>query len=260
MPKLFGVIMEKEICINIPGSELEIRSILRGSFNSPLAILAPGLGGWKNDLLLFNASRYFEKLGISTLRVSFYGDDINQRNIGDFSVKTNAQDIDTIVDYTKKMGSDWVAVIGHSYSGMAIIYSPKQEFESAILWDPSHTDGYKSNQTIENIKNDFIFIKNLGIFVSAKGPGYVLSEKVFTEYEPGSTTMAKNFNINTLVINAANSGEEMLRYGQDYAKNINAASEHIVIQGASHPFTEDGAMEELFSKTASWILRNYHQK
>jgi hypothetical protein len=76
--------MEKNVCIPIPNSELEIHGILRGKYTSPLAILAPGLGGWQHDLLLFNASRFFEQHGISTLRVSFYGDDNKQRNIGDF--------------------------------------------------------------------------------------------------------------------------------------------------------------------------------
>jgi alpha/beta superfamily hydrolase len=244
---------ETEVHIPVPDSGLEIHGVLRGDYSSPLAVLAPGLGGWMHDLLLFNASRFFEKQGIATLRVSFYGDDKKQRNIGDFGVKTNASDIDTIVDYVKEQGSEWVCVIGHSYSGMAIVYSAKQAFDAAVLWDASHTDGYDEPQAKKNLENDFMYIKELDSYVSANGSGYVLSRKVFEDYAPGSTEMAKNFTVDTLVVNAANSGEVMERFGKDYTNNINAETEHIVIPDASHPFTEDGAMERLYEATAQWI-------
>lgn len=65
--------------------------------------------------------------------------------------------------------------------------------------------------------------------------------------------MTKNFTVDTLVVNAANSGEVMKRFGKDYANNINAETEHIVIPDASHPFTEDGVMERLYEATARWI-------
>lgn len=244
---------EQDVTIPIPGTGLEIHGVLRGEYAQPLAILTPGLGGWMHDLILFNASRYFEEQGIATLRVSFYGDSERQRNIGDFDVKTNAADIDTIVDYVKKQGSEWVCVIGHSYSGMAITYSQKQAFDAAILWDASHTDGYDEPQSKRNLENDFLYIDQLGSYVSASGPGYVLSRKVFEDYAPGSTAMAKAFRVNTLIINAEESGEAMRRFGEDYARAIDASAEHIVIPGASHPFTEDGAMEKLYGITTEWI-------
>jgi alpha/beta superfamily hydrolase len=244
---------EQDVTIPIPETELEIQGVLRGEYSQPLAILAPGLGGWMHDLILFNASRYFERQGIATLRVSFYGDSDKQRNIGDFDVKTNAADIDTIVDYAKQRGSEWICVIGHSYSGMAIVYSQKQAFDAAVLWDASHTDGYDEPQSKKNLEKDFLYIDQLGSYVSANGPGYVLSRKVFENYAPGSTSMAQAFKIDTLVVNAEESGKTMLRFGKDYASSISASTEHVVIPGASHPFTEDGAMEKLYGITTDWI-------
>jgi len=232
---------------------LEIRGTLRGEYAQPLAILAPGLGGWMHDLLLFNAARFFETREIATLRVSFYGDDAKQRNIGDFDVKTNAADIDTIVDYAREQGADWICVIGHSYSGMAIVYSQMQAFDAAVLWDASHTDGYDEPKAIESLEKDFLYVDELGSYVSANGSGYVLSRKVFQNYAPGSTAMARAFTVDTLVVNAGESGEAMQRFGQDYADAINAETKHIIIPGASHPFTEDGATERLYEVTANWI-------
>lgn len=246
---------EMEVNIPIPETRLEVHATLRGDSGQPLAILAPGLGGWMHDLILFNASRYFEKRGIATLRVSFYGDSKKQRDIGDFDVKTNADDIDTVVQYARQQSFPWICVIGHSYAGMAIVYSKRQDFDAAIMWDASHTDGYDEPESKGNLEKDFLYVAELGAYVSAKGPGYVLSRKVFENYAPGSTAMAKNFTINSLVVNAANSGDVMLRFGYDYAQAINAETEHVVIPGASHSFTEDGAMELLYEVTADWIKR-----
>lgn len=243
---------ERKVQIPISNTELNIHGVLRGEYSLQLAVLVPGLGGWMHDLLLFNASRYLEKHGISSLRVSFYGDGDDQRNIGDFDVNVNTKDIDTIVNYAKRKGAGLVCVIGHSYGGMAIVYSKRQQFDTAVLWDPSHTGGYDEPMAINNLAEDFIFIKELDSYVSSKGPGYVLSRKVFENYAPGSTAMAGKFKIDTLVVNASNS-KEMQKFGKDYADSINAKTKHIIIPNSSHPFTEDGAMEKLFEETVKWV-------
>jgi len=243
---------EKKVEIPIPGSNLKIHGVLRGKFTSPLAILAPGLGGWMHDVIIFNASRYFEKHCIATLRVSFYGYDENQRNIKDFDVKTAAEDIDTIVDFVSGKGTTRVAVIGHSYSGMAIVYSNNQKFDTAVLWDPSHTGGYDEPMAINNLQKDFIYIKKLDSYVSGNAGGDVISRKVFENYEPGSTAMARKFKIPTLIVNA-DSSIEMKAYGQDYADSINAPTDRFVIAGSTHSFTEDGALEKLYNVTLDWL-------
>jgi alpha/beta superfamily hydrolase len=243
---------EQQIKIPIPETDLEIHGVLRGGSPKPLIILAPGLGGWMHDLLVFNASRFFEKHGIASLRVSFYGWDKHQRDIKDVYVKTFAQDIDTIVDYAKQQGNRRVAVIGHSYSGLGIVYSAKQQFDAAVLWDPTHTDGYEGAQAKKNLENDFIYIKEFNAYVAGKGSGDVISRKVFEEYAPGSTAKAKDFKIETLVINASYS-KEMKEYGKNYAESIDAPTKHIIIPNSTHPFVEDGAMEKLFEETLKWL-------
>ena len=152
---------ETEVQIPIPDTSLNIHGVLRGDYGKPLVILAHGLGGWMHEALMFNASRYFDENGIASLRVSFYGDGEDQRNINGYDVHTGAVDIDTIVDYVKDKSASWTCVVGHSYSGMAIVYSQKQRFDGAVLWDPSHTDGYDNQQAKSNLEKDFLFIKEL---------------------------------------------------------------------------------------------------
>jgi len=243
----------KETYIKIPvNGNLEIHGTLRGNITSPLIILCPGLGGWMHDLQMFNASRYFEKEGYSSLRISFYGHDKKQRNITDFGVKDNASDIDSVVEYARKNGAKFVAVVGHSFSGLAIAYSSKQEFDTGILWDPTHTDGYEDPLAQENLKKDYIYSDKLKSFVSGEGPGYVLSNKVFEEYDPGSTQAISKFRKPLLVINA-DENEPQITRGLDYVNNCPAKSKQIIIPDSSHSFTEDGALDKLYKATFLWI-------
>ncbi len=246
---------EQQIQIPIIGSKLNIHGVLRGDYSMPVVVLAHGLSGWMHETLMFNASRYFEKQGIASLRISFIGDADDQRDISDFGIHENADDIDTAVNYLKQKGSPWIGVIGHSYSGMAIVFSKQQKFDAAVLWDPSHTDNYESNDAKENLKRDFMFIKELDSYVAGLGSGYVISRKVFENHEPGSVTSARKFKVPTLVVNAGLS-KEMQAYGKSYADEIQAQTKQVIIPNSSHPFVEDGAMEELFEKTLEW-LRQY---
>jgi dienelactone hydrolase len=243
---------EKKVKIPIRGTNLEIHGVLRGDFSIPLVILAHGLGGWMHDVLMFNASRYFGKHGIASLRIDFYGWDEKQRDIKDCYVKTFAEDIDATVAYIKQHGAEWVGAIGHSYGGLAIAYSNNQEFDAAVLWDPTHTDGYENPDAKKNLEKDFIYLKELDSYVTGNGYGDVLSRKVFEGYAPGSTAKAKDFKVDTLIINADYS-EDMKKYGKNYADSISAPTKHIIIPNSTHPFVENGVMETLFSETLKWL-------
>lgn len=245
--------------IPVPNTAFTVHGVLRGNYSDPLVILAPGLGGWMHDLLLFNASRYFEQEGMASLRISFYGHDEHQRDIKNCDVKTFAADIDAVVDYTKKQGANWVGIVGHSYSGMAIVFSEQQRFDAAVLWDPSHTDGYDDPQAKTNLAKDFMYVKELDSYVSGMGPGYVLSRKVFENYEPGSNEKARNFRIGTLVINAGLS-KEMQKYGKEYVDSIDAPADQIILPNTTHPFVEDGAMERLYHVTSEWFKKQAFRK
>ncbi|HEY1645090.1 MAG TPA: alpha/beta hydrolase, partial [Candidatus Saccharimonadales bacterium] len=206
----------------------------------------------------FNAARYLDKQGFSTLRVSFYGFEDNQRDISDYDVNVGAEDIDTIVDYVKKKGVKWVAVVGHSYSGMAIVYSNKQRFDTAVLWDPSHSDSYSTLKAQLRLKEDFTYIKEINAYVSPVGSGQVISSKVFDSSILDSVDKSKKFKIPTLIINASWS-KEMKEYGKKYADSINAPTKRVVIPNSTHPFVEDGAMDKLFEITTKWVKQQLNK-
>lgn len=243
---------EQEVKIPLADSSLFIYGTLRGNYKKPLIVLCHGYGGWMHEMLLYNGARYFEKEGFSTLRLSMYGGGENSRNISDSDVITHAADIDDVVAFLRNNGASWVGVVGHSYSGLAIVYSRRQSFDAAALWDPTYSDGYEEPQAKENLAKDFVFIDELHSYVSGLGSGYVYAKTVFDNNYPKSNEMAAKFKIPTCVINASWSKEQQ-QYGKAYTTHINAQSNQVIIPNSSHPFTEDGAAEKLFAATADFF-------
>lgn len=205
-----------------------------------------------HEMLLYNGARYFEKKGFSTLRLSMYGGGEKSRNIAKSDVMTHASDIDDVVAFAKKQGVSWVGVAGHSYSGLAIIYSSKQSFNAAALWDPTHTDGYDDPRAIRNLEKDFVFVKELNAYVSGIGSGYVYAKSVFDNNYPKSKEMAAKFNVPTCVINASWSKAQK-KYGKEYADTIPAKTKQIIIPESTHPFTSEGAAEKVFAETTKFF-------
>lgn len=243
---------EQEVRIRLSNTDLYIYGVLRGSYTDPLIALCHGYGGWMHEMLLYNGARYFESQGFSTLRLSMYGGGEHSRDISDSDVMTHASDIDDVVAFVKKEGASWVGVVGHSYSGLATLYSTKQQFDAAVLWDPTHTDGYEEPQAKESLANDFLFVEELNAYVSGKGAGYVYAKTVFDNEYPKSQEVARRFKIPTCIINASWSSEQQ-KYGRAYAKDINAHTKQVVVPDSTHPFTSEGAAEKLFAETASFF-------
>lgn len=205
-----------------------------------------------HEMLLYNGARYFEKEGFSTLRLSMYGGGENSRDISGSDVLTHASDIDDAVAFVRDNGVSWVGVVGHSYSGLAIVYSSKQAFDAATLWDPTHTGGYDEPQAKKNLANDFVFINKINSYVSGIGSGYVYAKTVFDNNYPKSNEMASKFKVPTCVINASWSQEQQ-RYGKEYVDNIVAEAKQIIIPNSTHPFTGDGVADKLFNETSIYF-------
>ena len=243
---------ETEVKIPLSGSKLYIYGTLRGDYKHPLIILCHGYGGWMHEMLLYNAARHFEKEGFATLRLSMYGGGENSRNITESDVMTHANDIDDVVAFVREHNAKWIGVAGHSYSGMAIVYCKKQQFDAAALWDPTHTDGYDEPQNIKNLEDDFVFVSDLSSYVSGLGSGYVYAKTVFDNDYPKSQETATKFKVSTCIFNASWSKEQQ-RYGKSYANSIDAGTKQVIIPDSSHPFTEDGATKKLFVATAEYF-------
>ena len=247
---------EQEIKIQLTGTDRCIYGTLRGDYTNPLIILCHGYGGWMHEMLLYNGARFFENKGFSSLRLSMYGGGDKSRNISDSDVMTHASDIDDVVSFVKQQGSQWVGIAGHSYSGMAIVYSKQQEFNAAALWDPTHTDGYDEPESRRSLETDFVYVDEIKAYVSGSGSGYVYAKRVFDNTYPKSNEMAAKLKVPSCVINASWSKTQQ-KYGKDYADHIAGVSRQIIIPDCSHPFTEDGAADKLFAETSAFFKTTF---
>jgi hypothetical protein len=75
---------------------------------------------------------------------------------------------------------------------------------------------------------------------------------VFDNDYPKSQEAAKRFKVNTCVFNA-NWSKEQQSYGKNYTENIDAKAKQVIIPDSSHPFTEDGTAEKLYSATTEYF-------
>ncbi len=243
---------ERQLFIPAVETDITVHSMLRGELDNQLLIIVPGLGGKMNDLLPYSASRYFEERGLSTLRIDLYGNAVDQRNIKDTTVETIASDIDSAVNFAREQGVEWVGVIGHSYAGMAVLYSLSQAFDAAILWDPSHTDDFKTEASRRHLAEHYTYVEELDCYVSGDGSGHILPRSLFDNALPSSTEMAKKFTIGTLIVNAS-LNTELSQQGDEYREQIGVSVTQKTVTGASHRFTEDGALKSLFDITYDWL-------
>src|SRR5690348_12972313 len=110
-------IMEQAIKIKIPGTKKTMRGILRGSLTQPLVVFVHGLTGKMNEHIFFNGARFLEEHGYASFRFELYDFYADSRKLGECTIQTHADDLDTVVAYFRKRGAKHIFVVGHSYGG-----------------------------------------------------------------------------------------------------------------------------------------------
>ena len=128
--------MEREIKIKV-SKKFFVRGRLSGSLPQPLFIVVHGLPGSIYDGLHERATRWFAKQGFASFRFNLYDWQKDARQLIDCTLKTHAADLDAIIRYFRKRGVKKIYVAGHSFGGPTIFLSRDQDFDAAVLWDPS---------------------------------------------------------------------------------------------------------------------------
>lgn len=248
--------MSREKDVYVPSTQnenIEVHGILRGEGRTKAALIVHGFNGRANGLLQYMVARDLDTRGYDSLRIDLSGSSESERNITDLSIASIARDITSSIDFLRKNGAERIAFLGHSIGAMAVFYASSKP-DIAALWDPSSTDGYR----IENWDEygmPGIYNENLGVFVSTHGHGRIAPDSLFKEELESSQRAAQRFAVPTLIVNGGKS-QQMSEYGRLYTEAIPAQVTHVVDQEAGHLFTEDNAMERLFSQTGNWMDEN----
>ncbi len=242
--------MEKNIKIKI-SKKLSIYGKFNGSYKQPLFIIIHGLTGNMDEELYQSATHWFRKNGFSTFRFNLYSYQKDARQLMNCTLKTHSKDLDKIVNYFKNKGVQNIFIAGHSFGGPVILGSKKQNFNAAVLWDPT----YK----ISFIKKAYGFpkgkyVKELKAYITKWGVNFVISRAMAKEVESFPQSLAvKEFNIPFQIILA---GAGVLHQAKKYLRGVKVEHDLIIIKNATHYFNDTKDMrKKVFRYSMEWFKK-----
>jgi len=238
---------DKSVKIKTPDGKL-IYATLRGPLSRPLIIIIHGLASNVNEALHYNAARYFEKQGFSSLRVNLYSWEKGARRLHECTFSTHGQDIDTVLKYVAARGAKNIFITGHSYGWPSILHTKHRIFKAVAAWDGS----FLPNNNVDvplRVQKPKGRIINEGYFV-------VVGERMAKDsHRIKSIDLIKRFDAPVSFITVNRDGFGNLSGNKKMHKAANGPKELVIIKGASHNFVEEGKQEELYAATARWFKK-----
>lgn len=245
----FNKKMEKKLKIKVSEKNY-IYGRLSGTSRQPLIIIVHGFLETMDGDFYLNATRYFAKQGYATFRFNLYGGEKNARQMIDTTLKINASDIDAVVRYFRRNKFQKIFIAGHSYGGTGILLSSEQNFDGAVLWDPSYKMSFtKTEHGLPPIK----YIKEAKGYVMNWGINFIVGKPIVEEADIINwNNLTNNFHVPLKIIVA---GKGVLVKGaKHYFKTANKPKDLTVIKNATHYFndTED-IREKIFKISKDWF-------
>lgn len=239
--------MEKELKIKTTGGKT-IQAILRGSLRKPVIVLVHGLAGNLNEAMHYNAARYFEKQGFSTLRFNLYSWQKGSRKLHETTFSTHGEDIDAVVLYLTDNGAKKIFIAGHSYGFPSILHTKNRIFTAVAAWDGSilPTNHVDLPERSENPKGRII----------DEGYSVIVGEQMAIDsHTIKSLDLLKTFEQPISFITVDDNVNGNLSGAQRMQKAFKGEKELVVVKGAHHNFAEDGKQEELYKATVKWFKK-----
>lgn len=243
--------MEEDLRIPL-AKRLSIYGRLHGSLRRPLLITVHGLPGDVHDELHVQACQWFFERGFSTFRFNLYGWQKDARQLIDCTLKTHAEDLDAVIAYFRKLGVKKIYVAGHSFGGPTVLLSQEQDFEAAVLWDPSYDLSFTKK------KYGFpggTFVQSLNGYFMRWGTSVVLGKAMAEEADSLSWgSLTTDFRVPLKIIVAGNGA--LVPGAKRYIEGANEPKELMILKGATHYFDDTPKMrEQLFEQTRGWFGR-----
>lgn len=242
--------MEKNLRIKL-SKKLSLYGKFSGFFNQPLFIIVHGLPGNMDEEFYHLAARWFGRHGFSTFRFNLYGYQRDARQLMDCTIKTHSADLDAVIHYFRKRGTRRVFVAGHSFGGLTILYSRNQDFDGAVLWDPSYKISFtKTAYGFPGGK----YVKEINGYLMRWGVNVIIGKAMAEEIDSLPWDLiAKNFKVPFKIILA---GKGVLRNAKKYLNGVKTEKDLIIIKGATHYFNDQAGMQEkIFKASKEWFKR-----
>ena len=215
-----------------------------GRKDRPLIIFVHGFTGYKDEHMFFNGASFFVKHEISSFRFNLYGEEKDARKFNDCALSIHAKDLDSVVSYFGNK-SPKIIVIGHSFGGAVVVFSKNQEFDKAILWEPTPSP--------KELTKKAKYVKELDLYYFNEwGIAFTIGKEMIEENKRLNPVLQiKKFKKPVEII-VAGSGA-LVSAGKKYFENVNEPKKFAIIPNSTHSFDEDGAEEKLFQETLDFI-------
>lgn len=237
-----------ETQIKIPTTNKRfIYGTLRGPLNKPLLIFVHGFTGFKEEHIFFNGSRFFDKHNVSTFRFNLYHYEKDARKMEECTLSLHGKDLDVVIEYFRKKGVKKIFVVGHSFGGLTVLLSQKQNFNAAVLWDGSTNPSQVTKSTYVK-ELDRYYINNFDSYGFTVGKQMVEENKKLKPFK-----LIGKFTKPIKIIVAGKG--TLIKGGKKYYQLAHAPKDFAIIPDATHNFDEDGTEEKLFAETLSWIKK-----
>jgi dienelactone hydrolase len=225
---------------------------LAGAKGRPLVIIVHGLPCSINEGIYERACEFFSKAGYATYRFGLYDWHKDARQLIDCTLSIHAQDLDAVVDHFRRKGFKKIYVAGHSFGGPTILLSKKQDFDAAVLWDPSYDVSFtKKKYGVPGGRS----IKSLNGYFMRWGVNVVLSRRMAREVDELEwDSLTPSFHVPLKLIAA---GKGILVNGcKKYIAHANEPKQLEILKGATHYFDDTPSMQNrLFISTKNWFQK-----
>lgn len=242
--------MEKKIKIKL-SKKFSLYGKFSGSFSQPLFIIVHGFSGNMDEEFYQSATYWFGKHGFSTFRFNLYSYQKDARQLMECTLKTHGADIDAIIRYFKKKGIKRVFIAGHSFGGLTIFFSHNQDFNGALLWDPSYKISFtKATYGFPGGK----YIKKINGYLMKWGINLIIGKEMAKEVDSLQwDSLTKNFKVPFKIILA---GKGALKGAKKYLNRAKVEKDLMIIKEATHYFNDQkGMREKIFKASERWFKK-----
>ena len=214
------------------------------SAKDKLIIFVHGLSGNQHEHQYFNAVPFFNAIGYDTFRFDFYSNASDSRPSSVSSVSTHADDLNLIINRFRNRYRD-IYLIGHSIGCLAIMNAETRSVKKIIYWDP--TNGMES---LDEKRGEYMAEKDVCIL--HWGYESLISNKMIDEWMEAYDVKeySKRIKGDCAFIFAGNAGKD--KAWIPYIERF----EHVIIEGATHRFTEEGTLKRLYEETLRLIEKS----
>ncbi len=212
--------------------------------NDAVIIFVHGFTGHQNEHHYFNAVPFFLAHNFDTCRFDFYARGIKSRSLKNSSLTTHVQDLAVVITYCANQYKKLI-LVGHSLGPLVILQSDLSRISRIVLWDPT--------MPIHNpAEKNAVFNADLDKYIFEWGIDFIVSKEMVNEWMAlDIQKCVKELSVPCKIIFAGNG--DKYDVWQKYLPHFSVEHEHVVVDGATHCFIENGTEKKLFEETLQWI-------